>query len=126
MIQKWIKDACDKTVPDLEWTMDFKTGKDHTGCVFQEEPADNDSRGDLEMFIQEYTIETMSSRRSDLEEKMWRIHDALNKRRKVTIRQSGQTFYLIFARQLTPPIMIGIDDRKAVYNLRLECTLKRI
>lgn len=126
MIQKWIKDECEKVARDLEWTVDFVTGKDHTGVVYQEDPDERESRGDLEMFIQQYTIEVMSSRRSDLEEKMWRIYNSLDKRRKVTIRQSGQTFYLIFARQVIPPSMIGIDDRKAVYNLRLECTLKRI
>lgn len=126
MIQKWIKDQCEKAVRDLEWTVDYATGKDHTGCVFQEDPTDRDRKGDLDMFVQEYTIQTMDSRRSELEEKMWRIYNILDKRRKETIRQSGQNFYLVFASMKIQPYMIGIEDRKAIYNLRVECTLKRI
>lgn len=126
MIQKWIKDECKKVVRDLEWTVDFKTAKDNTGVVYQDDPVDRESRGDLEMFVQEYTIQMSSSRRNEIEERAWMIYNTLDKRRKETIRQSGQNFYLIFARQKIQPYMIGIEDRKAIYNLRLECTLKRI
>ncbi|AYP68830.1 minor capsid protein [Bacillus phage vB_BpsM-61] len=125
MIQKWIRDELEKEIPNLEWTRDFKTGKDHTGVVYNEAPG-NPSKDDFDLLYPTYSIYIETSNLDQAEFMAWKVHEKMNKRRQeIAVVDGGITFDIIFIHAV-PPFLVGITNKKATYSINLETTIRRI
>lgn len=126
MIQKWIKNQLEIVIPNLEWTMDFKTGSDHTGVVYNETPG-NPTKDDFEILFPTYSVEIESSDMQNAEVYAWKVYDALNKRRQehAVIMPGELEFEIIFIQPI-PPILMGIENKKLSYSINLQTTVRKI
>lgn len=126
MIQKWIKDQLSTAIPDLEWTMDYKTGQDHTGTVYMETPG-NPSQDDFDMMFPTYAVEIETSDRKtgNAEKWAWKVYETLNKQYGVQTTINGVTFIIVFI-QAIPPLPLGFDGQKITYTINLQTTIKKI
>jgi hypothetical protein len=125
MIQKWIKDELAKVIPNLEWTMDYKTGQDHTGTVYMETPG-SPGPGDLDMQFPTYSVEVETSDRKsgNAEKWAWQVYDAMNKQRQMQVDINGVTFDIIFI-QAIPPLPVGFEGQKITYSINLQTTCRK-
>ncbi|UYL93888.1 putative structural protein [Geobacillus phage vB_GthS_PK2.1] len=125
MIQKWIKDQLKVAIPNLEWTYDYKTGKDHTGVVYHETPGQI-SRDDLEIITPSYSVYIETSDMKNAEKWAWIVYDTMNKRRQEVATIDDRSFQIIFIEVTTPPILVGIEDKKMTYSINLTATIRKI
>jgi hypothetical protein len=123
MIQKWIKDELAKVIPNLEWTMDFKTGQDHTGTVYMESPGTPGS-GDLDLQFPNYSVEIETSDRKNAELWAWKVFDAMNKRIQSQADINGIMIDIVFI-QAIPPLPVGIEGKKITYAINLQTTCRK-
>lgn len=124
MIQKWIKEQLASVIPELEWTVDYKTAQDHTGTVYMESPGDP-SNDDFEMMYPTYSIELESSDRKNIEEYAWKVYDTMNKKnREIAQNNAGQSFEIIFIHAI-PPLPLGIENKKMTYTVNLQTTVRK-
>lgn len=124
MIQKWIKDELNKVLPELEWTMDFKTGQDHTGVVYYDSPG-RPSKDDFMILSPSYEVEIVSSDLEQVETIAWKVYEAMNKRRtEHAVISPGIEFDIIFI-QAIPPLPVGMDGKKMTYMINLEGTIRK-
>lgn len=125
MIQKWIKNRLALLVPQLEWTVDFKTGQDHTGVVYVESPGTPDDY-DARLQYPTYQIELESSKRAELEVWAHAIHDNLDRlMNEHAVIIPGQVEYEILYITAVPPLPIGMDGKKQIYTINLQTTVRK-
>jgi hypothetical protein len=124
MIQKWIKDELKTILPNLEWTIDFKTGQDHTGTVYMESPG-TPSNDDLIMLFPTYSVELESSDRKNIDDWALKVYDLMNRRHRETIRIGAVDFDLVWINAI-PPIPVGFDGQKQIYTINLQTTIRKI
>lgn len=126
MIQKWIKDELAKAIPNLEWTMDFKTGQDHTGTVYMESPG-TPSQDDFEMMFPTYSVEIETSDRKsgNAESWAWQVYESMNKKHGIETVINGRTFVIIFIHAI-PPLPVGFEGQKITYSINLQTTVKKL
>lgn len=124
MIQKWIKDRLAAELPDLEWSMDYKTGQDNTGVVYNESPGDP-TNDDFRLMFPTYMIEIESSRIDDAENWAWKVFDSLDKQRQTRTTIGNSEFEIIFI-QAIPPLPLGIESRRISYSINLNATVRRV
>lgn len=124
MIQKWIKDELKKVIPNLEWTIDYKTGEKETGVVYQESPG-NPSTNDFNMQNPTYSVYIETDKKV-AEDVAWLVHDTMHKRHQELATISGREFQVIFIQSI-PPLPVGIDANKQMtYTINLQTTIRRV
>lgn len=121
MIQKWIKEQLQGNFPHLEWTMDYKTGEDHTAVVYMETAGDP-SNDDFRLLYPTYMIELESSNLVDLESIAWKVYEEMDRRHRERAEIDGRTFEILQIRAV-PPLNLGIEDRKQSFTVNIQATL---
>jgi hypothetical protein len=126
VIQKWIKETLATVIPNLEWTMDYKTGQDHTGTVYMESPG-TPGQDDFGMLFPTYSVEIETSDRKsgNAEKWAWLVYETLNKRMQERVVINGVTFDIIFI-QAIPPLPVGFEGQKITYSINLQTTCRKI
>lgn len=125
MIQKWIKNRLALVVPQLEWTVDFKTGQDHTGVVYVESPGTPDDY-DARLQYPTYQIEVETSDRANIESWVWAIHQAMDRtmNQKAVIKPGEIEFDILYITAV-PPIPVGFEGKKQIYTINLQTTVRK-
>lgn len=131
MIQFHLMQKLQPILPDLEWTVDYKTADDHTGTVYYEGGG---SPGEFDVPIRHprYMVYISSSDWGYAEYAAQAVHDTLHKTfnepvtveffkdRNVVATKSYRVFLIESASE---PLPLGVENEKMDYSVNFDVTL---
>ncbi|MFD2924169.1 phage tail terminator protein [Halobacillus naozhouensis] len=135
MIQKYLKDELKLLIPDLTWTIDFRSAPDHTGTVYSE-GGGAPGQYDVGMRYPTYMVYIRSSNWGYAKTVAEKVYKALHKKKDFTAtveqhdRQGNVTgstsYHVFFVSAVSDPIPIGVQDDIMDYSINFDVTLTEI
>ena len=125
MIQRAIKKILQDRIPDLEWTVDYRTAQSEFGVVYYEGGYPPD-RSDMKSHLMNYQVEIRSK---DFDKTVNRafdsynaIHGITNQIMKVPIYEDGSLIrtdkhFTQYIYAESPPIRVGVINDNMIYTI---------
>ncbi|WP_416349708.1 hypothetical protein [Mammaliicoccus lentus] len=125
MIQRAIKNILDDKLPDLEWTVDYRTKPSETGVVYYDGGYPPD-RSDMKSHLMNYQVEIRSESFDKATNRAFdsykAIHGITNKVMKVPVYEDGELLrtdkhFVQYIYAESPPIRVGVSNDNMIYTI---------
>lgn len=125
MIQRAIKKILQDRIPDLEWTVDYRTAQSDFGVVYYEGGYPPD-RSDMKSHLMNYQIEIRSQSFDKAANRAFdtykAIHGIENKVMEVPILEDGRLIrtdkhFIQYIYAESPPIRVGVESDNMIYTI---------
>ncbi|MEK4754795.1 minor capsid protein [Priestia sp. FSL R5-0597] len=129
MIEEYLMKQAKEITPELEWTVNYVTGMEATGTVYDTGGSNGDINNDAEIRYPTYQFWIRSSKEDwDLAKKVaYRLYKQFHKKSVddvVHVPELDASYRVFFMQFMSQPILIGEVDDVMVYSLNLEVTLR--
>lgn len=125
MIQRTIKKILQDRIPDLEWTVDYRTAQSDFGVVYYEGGYPPD-RSDMKSHLMNYQIEIRSQSFDKAANRAFdtykAIHGIENRVMEVPILEDGRLIrtdkhFIQYIYAESPPIRVGVESDNMIYTI---------
>lgn len=125
MIQRAIKKILQDRIPDLEWTVDYRTAQSEFGVVYYEGGYPPD-RSDMKSHLMNYQIEIRSQSFDKAANRAFdtykAIHGIENKVMEVPVYEDGRLIrtdkhFIQYIYAESPPIRVGVESDNMIYTI---------
>lgn len=125
MIQRAIKKILQDRIPDLEWTVDYRTAQSDFGVVYYEGGYPPD-RSDMKSHLMNYQIEIRSQSFDKSANRAFdtykAIHGIENRLMEVPILEDGRLIrtdkhFIQYIYAESPPIRVGVESDNMIYTI---------
>ncbi|WP_436867366.1 hypothetical protein [Mammaliicoccus sciuri] len=125
MIQRAIKKILQDRIPDLEWTVDYRTAQSDFGVVYYEGGYPPD-RSDMKSHLMNYQIEIRSQsfdKAANMAFDTYKaIHGIENRIMEVPILEDGRLIrtdkhFIQYIYAESPPIRVGVESDNMIYTI---------
>lgn len=125
MIQRAIKKILQDRIPDLEWTVDYRTAQSDFGVVYYEGGYPPD-RSDMKSHLMNYQIEIRSQSFDKAANRAFdtykAIHGIENRVMEVPILEDGRLIridkhFIQYIYAESPPIRVGVENDIMIYTI---------
>ncbi|MEX6015163.1 hypothetical protein [Mammaliicoccus sciuri] len=125
MIQRAIKKILQDRIPDLEWTVDYRTAQSDFGVVYYEGGYPPD-RSDMKSHLMNYQVEIRSQSFDKAANKAFdtykAIHGIENRVLEVPVYDDGRLIrtdkhFIQYIYAESPPIRVGVESDNMIYTI---------
>ena len=125
MIQRAIKKTLQGRIPDLEWTVDYRTAQSEFGVVYYEGGYPPD-RSDMKSHLMNYQVEIRSQSFDKAANRAFdtykAIHGIENRVMEVPILEDGRLIrtdkhFIQYIYAESPPIRVGVESDNMIYTI---------
>lgn len=125
MIQRAIKKILQDRIPDLEWTVDYRTAQSEFGVVYYEGGYPPD-RSDMKSHLMNYQVEIRSQSFDKASNRAFdtykAIHGIENRVVEVPILEDGRLIrtdkhFIQYIYAESPPIRVGVENDIMIYTI---------
>lgn len=125
MIQRAIKKILQDRIPDLEWTVDYRTAQSEFGVVYYEGGYPPD-RSDMKSHLMNYQVEIRSQSFDKAANRAFdtykAIHGIENKVMEVPVYEDGRLIrtdkhFIQYIYAESPPIRVGVESDNMIYTI---------
>ncbi len=125
MIQRAIKKILQDRIPDLEWTVDYRTAQSEFGVVYYEGGYPPD-RSDMKSHLMNYQVEIRSRSFDKTANRAFdtykAIHGIENKVMEVPVYEDGRLIrtdkhFIQYIYAESPPIRVGVENDIMIYTI---------
>lgn len=125
MIQRAIKKILQDRIPDLEWTVDYRTAQSEFGVVYYEGGYPPD-RSDMKSHLMNYQIEIRSQSFDKAANRAFdtykAIHGIENRVLEVPVYEDGRLIridkhFIQYIYAESPPIRVGVESDNMIYAI---------
>lgn len=125
MIQRAIKKILQDRIPDLEWTVDYRTAQSEFGVVYYEGGYPPD-RSDMKSHLMNYQVEIRSQSFDKTANRAFdtykAIHGIENKVMEVPVFEDGRLIrtdkhFIQYIYAESPPIRVGVESDNMIYAI---------
>lgn len=125
MIQRAIKKILQDRIPDLEWTVDYRTAQSEFGVVYYEGGYPPD-RSDMKSHLMNYQVEIRSQSFDKAANRAFdtykAIHGIENKVMEVPVFEDGRIIrtdkhFTQYIYAESPPIRVGVESDNMIYTI---------
>lgn len=125
MIQRAIKKILQDRIPDLEWTVDYRTAQSEFGVVYYEGGYPPD-RSDMKSHLMNYQVEIRSQSFDKAANKAFdtykAIHGIENRVLEVPVYEDGRLIrtdkhFIQYIYAESPPIRVGVESDNMIYTI---------
>lgn len=125
MIQRAIKKILQDRIPDLEWTVDYRTAQSDFGVVYYEGGYPPD-KSDMKSHLMNYQIEIRSQSFDKAANRAFdtykAIHGIENRVMEVPILEDGRLIrtdkhFIQYIYAESPPIRVGVESDNMIYTI---------
>lgn len=125
MIQRAIKKILQERIPDLEWTVDYRTAQSEFGVVYYEGGYPPD-RSDMKSHLMNYQVEIRSQSFDKAANRAFgtynSIHGIENRVMEVPILEDGRLIrtdkhFIQYIYAESPPIRVGVESDNMIYTI---------
>lgn len=125
MIQRAIKKILQDRIPDLEWTVDYRTDQSEFGVVYYDGGYRPD-RSDMKSHLMNYQVEIRSQSFDKAANRAFDtykvIHGIENRVMEVPILEDGRLIrtdkhFIQYIYAESPPIRVGVESDNMIYTI---------
>ncbi|MEB5649805.1 hypothetical protein MXF31_09085 [Mammaliicoccus sciuri] len=125
MIQRAIKKILQDRIPDLEWTVDYRTAQSEFGVVYYEGGYPPD-RSDMKSHLMNYQVEIRSQSFDKTANRAFdtykAIHGIENRVIEVPVYEDGRLIrtdkhFIQYIYAESPPIRVGVESDNMIYTI---------
>ena len=125
MIQRAIKKILQDRIPDLEWTVDYRTAQSEFGVVYYEGGYPPD-RSDMKSHLMNYQVEIRSQSFDKAANRAFdtykAIHGIENRVMEVPVYEDGRLIrtdkhFIQYIYVESPPIRVGVSNDNMIYTI---------
>lgn len=125
MIQRAIKKILQDRIPDLEWTVDYRTAQSDFGVVYYEGGYPPD-RSDMKSHLMNYQVEIRSQSFDKAANKAFdtykAIHGIENRVMEVPVYEDGRLIrtdkhFIQYIYAESSPIRVGVENDNMIYTI---------
>ena len=129
MIEEYLMNQAKEIAPDLEWTVNYVTGKEATGTVYDEGGSNGNINNDANTMYPVYMFWIRSSKKNwDLAKVVaYQLYNHFHKKSVdefVHVPELDKTYRVLFMQAMSQPIPIGVTDDVMVYSLNIQATIE--
>ncbi|MGW7932326.1 hypothetical protein ACWEWU_11765 [Staphylococcus xylosus] len=122
MIQRYLKELLSHEIPELTWTVDYRTHNDNFGVVYYSggKPKNRNDIGDERL---NYQVEIRSSNFDLATFKAQQVYDYIDGMGDINITietYKKQHIYIQYIQAITPPIRVGVINETMTYTINFE------
>ncbi|MYL44588.1 hypothetical protein GLV94_02935 [Virgibacillus halodenitrificans] len=124
MIQEYLKEELQTLIPELIWTVDYRTANDNTGTVYS---TGGFPQGRYEGQVRRPTYQVyISSSDWDMAKvAAQKAYEQLHNEQNLEVLADGERFFVYLITAASEPLRLGVENGVMDYSLNFDVELKK-
>ncbi len=129
MIEEYLMNQAKEIAPELEWTVNYVTGEEATGTVYDEGGSIGNVNNDADTMYPNYMFWIRSPKTNWDAAKVvaYQLYTHFHKKSVddvVHVPELDKNYRVLFMQAMSPPNPIGVIDDVMVYSLNIQATIE--